>query len=80
MLIWHIYIACWKPKVTNTHSEQVIFIDIPLQQLLHEHTSALCYMYIACLVQTVTVQLLNTDQQHIALLQNSFQQSTLYVF
>jgi hypothetical protein len=50
-------------KVTNTHSEHVILIDFPLQQWLYEHTSVLCYIYIACLVHCATVQLLNTDQQ-----------------
>jgi hypothetical protein len=42
--------ACWIPKTTATHSECVIFIVFPLQQWLHEHTSVLCYTYIACLV------------------------------
>ena len=27
--------SCWIPKATNTHSEYVILIAFPLQQLLH---------------------------------------------
>jgi len=49
MTIWYMCIACWIPKVTNTHSEYVILIDFPLQQQVHEHASMLCYMYIVCL-------------------------------
>jgi hypothetical protein len=30
--IWHMLIACWIPKVTNTQSENVILIDSLLQQ------------------------------------------------
>jgi len=49
-IIWHIHIACWIPKARNTLSEYVILIVILLQPRLHEHTSTLCYTYIACLV------------------------------
>ena len=42
--------ACWIHKVTNTHSECVLFIVFPQQHLLHEHTWILRYTYIACLV------------------------------
>jgi hypothetical protein len=38
------------PKATNTHSEYAILIAFPLQQLLHQSASALCYTYIAYLV------------------------------
>jgi hypothetical protein len=31
MTIWRMRIACWSPKATNTHSEYVILIDIPLK-------------------------------------------------
>jgi hypothetical protein len=48
--IWHICIAYWVPKATNTHSEYVIPIDFPLQQWLHERTAMLDYAYIAHLV------------------------------
>jgi hypothetical protein len=50
MAIWLIYIACWMPNATNTHSEYVILIALPLQQWLHERASNLHYMYIAILV------------------------------
>jgi len=47
-----IYEIMWKnivgpDKATNAHSEYVILIAFPLQQWLHEHTSALHYTYIA---------------------------------
>jgi hypothetical protein len=38
-----------RTKTTDTHSEYVILIALPLQQWLHERTSMLCYMYIGCL-------------------------------
>jgi hypothetical protein len=44
-------IACWMTKATNTHSEYVIFIAFPLQQLLLGRASMLLYTYIACLVE-----------------------------
>jgi hypothetical protein len=50
MRIWPMGIACWIPKATNTHSEYVILIALPLQQRLHERASMLRYTYIACLV------------------------------
>jgi len=36
MTIWRMCIACWIPKATDTHSEYVILIALPLQQCLHE--------------------------------------------
>jgi hypothetical protein len=30
--IWHMRIACWIPKATNTHSEYAIHIAFPLQR------------------------------------------------
>jgi hypothetical protein len=44
-------IACWITKATNTQSEWVIVNFFPLDQRLHERTSILGYMYIACLVK-----------------------------
>jgi len=49
MTVQHMHIACWIHKATNTHLEYVTLIAFPLQQWLHEHASALCYTYIACL-------------------------------
>jgi len=46
-------IACWIPKATNTHSENVILIPFPLQQRLHESASVLCFMFVACRVYVI---------------------------
>ena len=43
LTIWRMRIACWIPKVTNTHSEYVIIIAFALKQRLHESPSQLCY-------------------------------------
>jgi hypothetical protein len=48
MTVWHMHIACWKPKATNTHSEYVIFVSLPPQQWLHKCASMLLYTYAAC--------------------------------
>jgi hypothetical protein len=45
MKIWRI--ACWKPKVTDTHAEYVKLIAFPLQQWLYERTFMLRHTYIA---------------------------------
>jgi hypothetical protein len=50
MTIWRMRIACWIPKATNTHSEYLIFIVFPLQQLLFALPSMLVCAYFACLV------------------------------
>ena len=42
--------ACWITKATNTHSQCLTPIVIPLQQWLQERASILRYAYIACLV------------------------------
>jgi len=55
MTIWHMRIACWIPKFTNTHSEDVILVAFLLQQWLHKRTSVLPYTYTACLVYLETV-------------------------
>jgi len=67
MTIWHMRIACWIPKATNTqthtdphthtrtHSEYVILIAFPLQQWLHERASMLRHTYIVCHVIPVFV-------------------------
>ena len=49
MTIWHMRIACWIPKATNTHSQYVILIVVSLQQWMQERASKLRYTYIACL-------------------------------
>jgi hypothetical protein len=40
-------IACWIIKNTDTHSESVILIAFPLQNLLGENASMLDYTHIA---------------------------------
>ena len=50
MILRRMRLKCWLRKVTDTHSEYVMLIAFPLQQLLHERTSLLRYTYIACLV------------------------------
>jgi len=47
MTIWRKRIACWIPEATNTHSEYVILIALPLQQWLNERASMLCCTYTA---------------------------------
>ena len=48
--IWRMHISWSIPKATNTNSEFVILIALPLQQWLHERAWMLRYMYIACVV------------------------------
>jgi hypothetical protein len=55
MTTWHIPIACWTPKATNTPSEYVLIIAFPQQQWLHERALILRYMYIACLVKLIRI-------------------------
>ena len=54
--IWHLCIACWITKATNTHSEYVILIAFSPQQCLHESVLMLRYTYIACLVLLYILQ------------------------
>ena len=49
MKIWHMRIASWVTKATNTHSQYVVLTAFPLQQWLHERVCMLRYTYIACL-------------------------------
>jgi hypothetical protein len=50
MGVWRKRIAFWIAKAKNTHSEYVIFIAFPLQQLLHERPSMLRCTHIASVV------------------------------
>ena len=45
---WRLRIACWIPKATKTHSEYVTLFAFELQQWLHEGSSVIPNMYIAC--------------------------------
>ena len=51
MAIWRMRVTCWIRKTTDTHSEYVLLIALPLQQWLHERASILRYAYIAYLVK-----------------------------
>jgi len=55
MPIWRMRIACWIPKVTNTHSEDVILVAFLLQQSLHERTAVLPYTYTAFFFVSFTI-------------------------
>jgi hypothetical protein len=57
--VWHMRIACWILKSTNTHSEYVIHIALPLQQYLHERACVLRYRCIACPVEFLFVIVCN---------------------
>jgi hypothetical protein len=50
MMMWHLRIACYITKATDTHSEYVILTAFALQQWLHKRASMLHYKYIACLI------------------------------
>ena len=47
--IWLTRMACRIAMSTDTHSEYVIHFTLPLQQILHERPSLLCYTYTDCL-------------------------------
>jgi len=50
MTIWRVLIPCWIPKATNTNSQFLILIALPLQQWLHKRASLFRYKHIAFLV------------------------------
>jgi len=47
--IWRICIACWITNATETPSEYVILIALPLRQCLHERATMLRHSCLACL-------------------------------
>jgi len=49
MTIWRMRIAGWITEATNTHSQYVILIAVPLQQWLHERASVLRYSTLSVL-------------------------------
>jgi hypothetical protein len=51
-------VTSWITKATDTHSEYIIIIALPLQQWLHEMPLILHSTYIACLIKR-TLPLLN---------------------
>jgi hypothetical protein len=50
LTIWHMHIACWINKATNTYLEYVILAAFLRQKWLHERASMLCYTCIDCIV------------------------------
>jgi len=58
MTIWHMRIACWITKTTDTHSEHVILITFALQQWLHKVPQ--CYVTVHCLLCYVLIMLMLT--------------------
>jgi len=50
-IIRRMRIACRIPETTNTQTQYVINITVPLQQWLYERASILHYTYIVCLFQ-----------------------------
>ena len=49
MTIRHMRIAYWTPKATNTHSQYVTIIVLPLQKQLHGRATVSLSQYSACL-------------------------------
>ena len=60
-------IASGIPNATNTHSEYVILIGFPPQQMLHGRYSVLRYTYIACLVICAVFEVCNLCAVQICL-------------
>ena len=48
--VWRTRMTWWITTATDTHSEYVIQFTLPLQQILYERPSLLCYTYIDCFV------------------------------
>jgi hypothetical protein len=45
LVIWRMHFACWITKDTDTHSEYLIVIAVPLQEWLYERASILHYIF-----------------------------------
>ena len=63
MTIWRMFIACWIPKATNTHTVYITLIAFPLHQWLHERASLLRYT-LHCLSCLFLVLLLDIYSKH----------------
>ena len=55
MTIRRMRIAWWVLTATNTHSDYLMLIVLPLQKWLHERTSMSRYTDIACLVTVIVL-------------------------
>jgi hypothetical protein len=59
LTIWRMSVARWIPKATNTQSEYVLLISLPMQQWLHESASMLRYVYtVFCITEVDSVDCL----------------------
>jgi hypothetical protein len=61
MTIWRVRITRWIPKATDTHSEYVILISFPLQQLLNGSVSMLRNTYISSISVTLVPHSFTVD-------------------
>jgi hypothetical protein len=50
MTTWRMRLPYWILKATNTLSEYIIILNLPLQQWLHEHASMLRYTALPALL------------------------------
>jgi len=57
---WRVRFVCWINKKTKTHSEYVILIAFPRQQLLRQRVSVLGCSYIVCIVKTLPTLFLSS--------------------
>jgi hypothetical protein len=63
-IIWSMHIKCWIHKATNTYSECVIFIALPLHQWLHDRKrmlrfTALSFLLLILAIFSVAILLLS---------------------
>jgi len=54
MTIWHMRIAYWISKATDTHSQYGILFALSLQRWFQESAWTVLYTYIACLASSVS--------------------------
>jgi len=55
-MTWRTLVVDWLTKATDTHSQYVILLALPLQKWLQERAKVLRYTYIACLVYSIKLQ------------------------
>jgi len=73
MTIWRMCIACWIPKATNTYSEYVTLIALPLQEWLHKLCTYIAYLvYFHSVVQSFVVHALSVISQNSEVLRAHF--------
>jgi hypothetical protein len=70
MAIWRMLIACWIPKATDTHSENALLTDFPLQQWLSGSTSMLDFMVTPCISDIQHFIVRHNVKQNVELLKD----------